>query len=581
MSLFYGLNIASSALFANQKALDVTSHNVANANTKGYTREEVIFKANAPSMGITTSSGYSTGQIGSGVSIEDIERVRNMFLDSQFRNESQQSGEWDIKNQILTAVQEIFNEPSDSGITTVLSDFFDSLQELSKNPQSNDVRSLVRQNAVSLTDTVNNLYNQLSDQKEQAVFNIKTDVTQINSLAKQIGNLDDQIYKFETTGNEANDLRDQRDSLVDQLSALANVKAYETSNGQYRIDIGGRALVNGNVSYDIEYADNGSDITKPSDVIKWQDDGSGVDIQGGEIQGLFDMVYGDNSGLKGIPYYMDQLDDFAYNFAKSFNEVHKQGYTLNSTEDHPIAGTDFFDMKTATDEDHKGYAKIFGISSIISDPVSGLNMIAASGTGEPGNNENALKLAALSTDTTVFEDDIQNVKYDGAAETVTITLRDNIDTSSLAGAKVKIDGADIDITADEIKNNTITLSVAGSPDEIAISGVKYTNGLVSDDDPESITLNAGSYQAPGKSGTFGDRINSIISGLGVDGQQADSMSSNQDNLVKQVNSLRAQTSGVSLDEEMTNLIKYQHSYQAAAKIISTIDNMLDTLLNIS
>lgn len=485
-SLFYGFEIAKTGLFASQKALDVTGHNVANANTPGYSRQQVVLEANAPQAYFNINTAYGSGQIGAGVSIQDITRVRDIFLDAQYRNENKAQGEWQARSDVLSAVEYIFNEPSDTGIKTVIGQFFDSLQELSKNPESLDVRALVRQRAVALTDTINHMYSQLEDQQSQLKSQIQSTVDQINTYAKQIRDLNEQIYKFELMGDRANDLRDRRDYIVDQLSKLVNVKVYETAGGHYRVDIGGRPLVDHISSYEIFYKPDGTSL---GEVFKWSVDGQGVDVESGTLKGMYDMAYDDK---QGIPYYKNKLDEFAYTFASKFNEIHKNGYGLDGS-----TGVDFFkiDATLYTDTSHRGYAKVFAVSDNILDPSNGLNKIAAakmdagSNTVNTGDNRNVIDLINLRHDPTVFNLSNQN------------------------------------------------------------------------------------------KGTLDDYINSLISGLGVDSQQAKRMAENQAALTQQVDMLRKQVSGVSLDEEMTNMIRFQHSYEAAARMITAIDQMMDVLIN--
>ncbi|WP_026486332.1 flagellar hook-associated protein FlgK [Caldanaerobius polysaccharolyticus] len=485
-SLFYGFEIAKTGLFVSQKALDVTGHNVANVNTPGYSRQQVVLEANAPNPYFNMNTAYGSGQIGSGVSVQDISRVRDVFLDMQYRNENKGLGEWQAKSDVLSAVEYIFNEPSDTGIKTVIGQFFDSLQELSKNPESLDARALVRQRAVALADTINHMYSQLEDQQNQLKSQIQATVDQINTYARQIRDLNQQIYKFELSGDKANDLRDKRDYIVDQLSKLVNVKAYETGNGHYRVDIGGRPLVDHITDYEVSYKPDGANL---SDVFTWSIDGQAVDVESGTLKGMYDMAY-DNK--QGIPYYKNKLDEFAYTFATKFNEIHRNGYGLDGS-----TGEDFFKIDTAlyNDASYEGYSKVFAVSDEIQDPTDGLNKIAAAKKDDPslpvdtGDNRNVIDLINLRYDPTVFGAGNQN------------------------------------------------------------------------------------------KGTVDDYINSLISGLGVDSQQAKRMAENQTALTQQVDSLRQQVSGVSLDEEMTNMIKFQHSYQAAARMITAIDQMLDTLIN--
>lgn len=473
MSTFQGLEISKTGLFASQQALDLTGHNISNANTPGYTRQVIDLSAIAPptTFGMYDQWGKA---IGGGVNVDGYRQIRKQYLDQQYRRENTLLGEWETKSDTLSAIEGIFNEPSDTGITTVIDNFFNSLQELSKNPESLEVRAEVRENGVALTDTINSVYQHLEDEENQIESSIESRVQEINSYADRISKLNNEIYRFELTGQTANDLRDQRNLLVDQLSEITNITTYEDSNKNFRIDINGQALVDGNNAYTMSVDGTGT--------VKWDLAGTLVNPTGGILKGLLDMRDGDGTnGVKGISYYKEQWNKLAYNIATVINGQHAAGYGLDGS-----TGVNFFNITDSTYDPAAEYAKNIKVSSdILAD--DGLQKIAAASDPNalPGDNTNVLNLIALR---------------------------------------------DTDITG--------------------------LNG-----------------------GTFDDFVSSLISNLGVDAQQANMMQANQSAMVKQVDYNRQSVSGVSLDEEMTNMLKYQKSYQASARMITVMDELLDTLIN--
>ncbi|HHW57519.1 MAG TPA: flagellar hook-associated protein FlgK [Clostridia bacterium] len=473
MSIFQGIEIAKTGLFVSQKALDVTGHNIANANTSGYTRQVVDMASIAPP---TTFSRYDQWgkAIGEGVKIQDIRQIRDQFLDNQFRRENKFLGEWETKAQVLAAVEDIFNEPSDSGINTVLNDFFNSLQELSKNPESLTARAEVRERAIALANTFNSVYQHLFDKLNELNSTIQSRIAEINSYANRISKLNNEIYRFELTGQTANDLRDQRNLLVDQLSKLVNITTYEDSNGNFRIDIGGQALVDGATAFTMGIDNVGN--------VVWGLTGSPVNPSSGILKGLLDMRDGDGTnGVKGIPYYMNEWNKLSFNIAKEINSVHKAGYGLDRSHNIPLFA-DFGDNYDST----VPYARLINVSQEILG-ANGLQKIAAASTPDtlPGDNTNALRLIVLR--------DIPIEELDGA--------------------------------------------------------------------------------------TFDEFARSLISNLGVDAEQANLMQKNQEIMVKQIDLNRQSVSGVSLDEEMTNMLKFQKSYAACARVITAMDELIDTLIN--
>ncbi len=428
--------------------------------------------AAAPLPALGMFDTYGQGKVGSGVDITGINQIRDIFLDAQYRGENCVYGEWDAKAQVLNSLEAIFNEPSDTGIATVMKQFFESLEELSKTPESLSTRATVRERAVAVAQTIRTTYNKLVDKREEINQNIITNIGEVNSYAKRIADLNDQIYKFELNGDKANDLRDSRNLLLDKLSDLVSITSYEDSRGRLRVDIAGRALVDNTDYYEIEAKANPTDnMVNPV----WKTTGVAVDLKSGRIKGLLDARDGNGDpAYKGVNYYINQWNTFATTFTDTINEQHRAGYGLNST----TAVNLFKDLSTP--------GLNAGDMDISDDIKDDLNKIAAASdpNGLPGDNTNILKLIKLRGDTGVFT-----------------------------------------------------------------------------------------------TGTFEDFTTSLISNLGVDAQQAERMTANQSVLAKYVDNNRQSISGVSMDEEMSDMIKYQHSYNAAARMITAIDEMIDTIVN--
>ena len=244
---FFGLNVAVRGLFTAQRNLDIVNHNLNNINTPGYSRQQAIQVASRP---MALADG--TGMMGTGSEVTGVKRIRDEYLDFKYWSENLSYGEWSIKRNVLEDLEVMFNEPSESGFTRIMSDFFDSLQELAKDPSSAAVRSLVKQRGVTLTRFFNNLATNLEELQYDINYRIQTKVEEINSLAVQIQQLNRQIYITELSGNTANDMRDQRTVLVDRLSKIINIEAYEVVAGytpdgredkHFVITISGKALV--------------------------------------------------------------------------------------------------------------------------------------------------------------------------------------------------------------------------------------------------------------------------------------------------------------------------------------------------
>lgn len=527
---FFGLNISISGLFSAQKNLDIINHNITNATTPGYSRQQGYQTA---SKAISMYDG--TGMYGTGSEVSAVNRIRDDFLDYKYWSESISSGEWSAKNDLLSEVESTFNEPSlegtsGSGFTAVFNDFYSSLQELSKSPSDPGLRDIVKQRGITLSTYFNTTATHFEKLQDDINNRIKTKVMEVNSLATQIKDLNKQIYTLEVDGSTANDLRDQRTLLVDKLSKIVNIQANEVvvgklpngrDNVHFTVTIGGKDIVNHFDSTELAVTQRTSKLNPDEDIanlydINWKDTGAKVNVTGGELKGYLDVRdgnEGDNGSpnMKGIPFYMKKLNDFVRTFAMSFNEGivngvytagtgHKDGYTLGSATGP--SGIRFFTM-----------------------------------TGADGKPEDS----ATFIDTAVTVTDITDKYKNMTAKNFTV-------------------GSDI---LSSYKN----ISAAGAPNETGNAVI--LNNLI--DLRHNVSLFG--------EGSAEDFMKSLISNLGIDSQQAKVLTDNQANIVKQVENERQSVSGVSLDEELSNMIKYQQCYNASARMITTMTQVYDTLIN--
>lgn len=453
--LFQGLEIGKRALLTHQLALQTIGHNIANVNTPGYSRQRVNIRTSYP-------ENAQVGIVGSGVQVEDIRHIRDLFLGNRFRHENKSLGQWNYKDKILRQIESLFNEPNDNSLSDMLNDFWNSWADLAT---TNTISS--REAIVSQAKRLSNGFHQLAGQLSALGSAVNNDLTtmtgEINSLAKEIARLNFLIQIQEAGKYNANDLRDTRDYLIDQLSSLIDVNTVEKSNGGNIVYIGAMALVDGSdaLLLDIEVVnENGT----PRNKLIWKGTDREVRNLNGQLKGLME------ARDKIIPAYLSQLHTLAQALITEVNALHSTGFDLNGDD-----GINFFDT---------AYTDAFNIKInplILLDP----SRITASATGEVGDNSVALAL-----------NDLQNNKV--------------------------------------MTNNALTMN-------------EFYNGLI------------------GK--------------LGIEVSEAKSFSTNYELLVHQVQNARLSVEGVSLDEEMANLIKYQHAYDAAARVITTMDQALDTVIN--
>jgi flagellar hook-associated protein 1 FlgK len=468
------------ALQAHQLGLSVTGHNIANANTEGYSRQRISLVPGNPYTVPSFNKPLSPGQIGTGVKVADIQRVRDDFIEMQLRMESQTTGQWQVLMDGYEQIEMIFNEPSDTGISSALTAFWTSWQELSLTPADPSARAVVRQTGALLADTISHTYTQLHRYREETDGAIGVKVNRINYLAQQVADLNKQIVAVAVSGDNPNDLLDARDLLVKELAQIANVQVVTDEKLQMHISISGSSLVQGSHVSKLGLREEPQGLR-----VIWAESGVTATFGGGELKGLFQLR--DDILRDG---YMVELDKFAEHLIKEVNNLHRQGYGYDTNADDGDpnrfpSGEDFFaPVNTGK------WAQDIGLAENIL-KEDGLKYIAAGKLkGEPdeqqapGNSDNARAIAEL-----------------------------------LQGAKV---------------------------DEL--------NGSI-----------------PGF-------LSSLIASLGVDSQEAQRMLANQTILMEHLERRQEAVSGVALDEEMGNLIRFQHAYNAAARLITALDETLSTVI---
>lgn len=342
-STFQGLETARRGMFTQQTALQVTGHNISNANTPGYTRQRVNFTQTEPYPAAAMNRPNIPGQMGTGVQAGSIQRVREGFLDTQFREENNKFGYWNTRSEALAKMEDIMNEPSDNGLSKTLDRFWQSLQDLSVHPEDDGARSVVRQRGEAVSDTFNYLSNSLNAIRNDHKSQIDLTVKEINSLATQINNINSQINEIEPHGYLPNDLYDERDNLVDRLSQLVNIKvtpvksggnAIAISEGKYTIDIIDKngaslgKLVDGTAltSNELQTVESNGTVSG----YQLNDGATATTLSStefrGKLQGLTDAYN------TVFPEMLANLDQLAYDFATSFNSVHNAGWTMDDVE---------------------------------------------------------------------------------------------------------------------------------------------------------------------------------------------------------------------------------------------------------
>lgn len=423
------LNTAKSGMNVSQVAIQTTSHNISNINTPGYSRQRVEQTASRPYSQPGRNSSLGAGQIGTGAQINDVTRIRNSFYDYQFRSESHSYGDTSVKYDYYKNIESIFNEPSDSAISSSLNNFFNSWNELSKDPNSAGTKNVVIENAKYLANNINNVYGKLENLEDNLKSQQESILKEINSIISEVKELDKNIKVIQGAGKSPNDLLDERDRLLDDLSFKLNISDSDV-----------QGILKGAI-------ENDKEVTLED--LKNLGDGK----VSGELQGTITME-------KDIAKYKESLEKLSDNIVKTVNEVYKNG-----NEDKP---------------------NIFVL-----------------------DKENG-KLMAVNSE---IENNVDNLE---------ITADEALALYNLKSKKINIDG-------------------------------------------KEVTIN-----------TF---YNNMIQEIGQASASVIRDESNQSKLLSNIDSSRSSVSGVSLDEEMISLVQLQHAYNANAKVLSTIDSLLDVVVN--
>ncbi len=368
-TLFYGLNIARNALTAQTQVLNVTAHNVANANTPGYSRQSVHLSAieNDSGMGMI---GLQHLAIGSGVEAKQVTRIRFALYDEIYRKENQDFHDCIKMEELLNQVEILFDEPSERGLSSILDDFFNSWQDLANEPQNMASRQSLKSIGNELADRLRRLNNQLLIIRQDIDTEIAAIPSRINEIAKEIADLNASIRLAEIQGGSSNDLRDKRDRLIDELSEFTDVRAIEQKDGTYTVIIGSKVIVDRETSEELRVVTTISEDRNISKTLLRSRDGSDYSPERGKLGALIrfrDAVIG------GI---LEKLDNFTSEIVKTVNFEHRNGFGLDG-----LTGRNFFDP---------GHTKAYNIS--LSDDIVDVTHIAASGNGSRGDNSNALAL---------------------------------------------------------------------------------------------------------------------------------------------------------------------------------------------
>ena len=584
--------ISKRGLNVQQSNINTSSHNIANANTVGFSRQRSVIQTTRPFGGASRFDTCTVGQVGTGAEVTAIQRVRDQFLDYQVRSKTTESGGLNIKYQYLYQAENILNDSSDAGIQNALNEFFDAFQEISKAPEKTSNRDVAISQAAALADMINSKYTQLEKKKSDAQSLLTQNVAEINGILDSINSLNKQISSIAAIGMTPNDLMDQRDNLLDELSAKFGINVdresretinLTTTEKQDSINIGGK-----DVDKLVSSSPNDEYIRFSAiDSVEVKDDGNGnysLTVKYNKLgddtnQGTFTIPCGSkaeaesrqNELLESRIIITDSdgnIRDDAGNVVADGGNVGFDKLNMLKVTEGEIAGNQKAqkEMQTAMDELDKlaaGFA--YAVNAIQTGSINGQNAVTTElifvnkdGAKDANGNANSdigINAKNISINAKMKKDSSLLI----CGENITDVSGDKAGTRALAIANLsnmKMDFSKVTVN-DNMERNTF----------LTAAGVGFKTG-------SNLELEGSTSGSTAK-----DKYISITNTLGTSIKTTKESLTSVAGELESYEEQRLSVSGVSLDEEMTDLITFQHAYQANAKMINTVDQLLDVVIN--
>lgn len=614
---FAAIEIGKRSLMAHSTQINTAGHNISNADTEGYSRQRVQIKTFDPLYRPDLTREERPGQVGQGSSVESINRLRDELLDQRIVAQSNQETYWTTREKYYTMIEQVYNEPDEISIRTNMDKYWQSWQELSVYPESQAARQAVVTRGETLAESIQQRYTALSGIGNLINGDIEATVKQINTITKQIAEINGEIVKVKAMGDNPNDLLDRRDLLVEKLSGLANITTDTRDNDEFMVHLEGNILVQGHVARNFE-VEPMTDNNGYSRVI-WSDTKNTVQVSGGTLGALIELRDVD------IRNEVQTLNTVTMNFADLVNDVHRNGIGMNN-----VTGLDFFvqhpfvtsvngnyDRNGDGVDDHSYIFRFTGTNALNPQEKVGLEGTMTF-SGKSGNvnvpyhatdtieevvarindsdgevkayldRENRLVLKATTSsamenpdfvirhveDSGMFLASYSGIlqgsgaenAYDFAQADAVNSLRGEFAVAPVlnpAGYIAVNDAVKGDVlsVAAAYPNNQGKSMIGDARAAVEIASIRNTNVMI------------------GKDRTFDDYFANSVTNVGLKGEQAEMNMLSQNAIMDDLRNLRDSISGVNIDEELAEIIKFQHGYNAAAKFVSVIDQMLDTVIN--
>lgn len=617
-STFSGIEMGKRSMMAHTESITTAGHNISMADTEGYSRQRVQLKAMDPLYRPDLERAEVPGQIGQGMVAESVNRIRDELLDQRITSQANQETYWDTRSKYYTMLEQIYNEPDEVSVRSNMDKYWQAWQELSVNPESQAARQAVVTRGESLTDSINQRWTSLMGVGTLLEGDVQATVKQVNDYSKQIAELNGEIVRSRGMGDNPNDLLDRRDNLVDKLSQLANITTDQRDPDEFMVHIDGKVLVQGGIArgFDLEPVMDNNGYSK----LVWNDTKLDADISGGKLGALIELRD------KDVRSEVQSLNTMTMNFSDLVNDVHR-----NSAGANNVTGLDFFTQHAFVENtngnydrngdgelDHSYIFRFTGTTALNAQEQVGLEGVmtlsAANGTvqvpyhptdtvetvvnrindsnGEVkaylDRNNNLVLKATTSQGMEEPDFVIRHVEDSGhflagyagilrgtgAANAYDFAQADAV--NALAGAQFAVapvtnPAGYIEVNK-EIRNDVMSVAAARPASD---------GGAATGDARAAVEI-AAIRNTPvmvGRKRTLDDYFADSVTNVGLKGEQAENNLNSQKAVMGDLRDLRDSISGVNVDEELADLIKFQHGYNAAAKFITVWDSLVDTVIN--
>jgi flagellar hook-associated protein 1 FlgK len=623
-STFMGLEIGKRGIQAHQQAIATTGHNLDNINTPGYSRQRVEFVQADPIFLPGLNRAETPGQLGQGVGVERIERIRDQLLDRRIVAQSSAEGYWSIRDRYVKEMEQLHLETGSNSVRSKMDNFWNGWQELSQHASENEFRIAVIQRGKTLIDGIKNHYNGLSRIQTQADDDIQMTVSRVNEISRQIAALNGDIQRIKAQGDSPNDLMDRRDLLVDELSSLIDVTVTQKDPDEFMVHTSGHILVQGQIGRQFDMR---KDVDAESFAyIYWRDTEKEMVFSKGSLGALMELRD------VTIENEIQSLDNMVMNFTDLVNEIHSEAYGANGS-----TGINFFSEYPFVVNVNGNYDRsgdgVFDSSYIYR--INGQNTLES--RAQPGlegvitlsGSDRQVEVPYFSTDT--VNDIIIRINNSGAEVAARLNREGKISLKGTTSDLVDGQRVNPDFVIRHVEDSGHFLagyaglllqsgpagaydwgqadavtSLRGGAEDYALAPVAHPAGWVEVNpmiikDPTNVAAGFGQNGRPanpgngdaaadiasirnnpvmvGKLATFDDYFANAAGNIALIGEESERALKTENQIMKYLRDWRQEISGVNIDEELTNMIRFQQGYNAAARFITTVNSMLDTLIN--